>query len=585
MSDFLYSTKKIEQKMIYKVFKNIYKNEKTNLKYYQGTWGSLAISQNTYNGFEPLETEEFITVVVGGPLLMFRDNSFITIKESNEGTKSIFNRWLNGKINWNEDFSGPFHILIINKKERTCLSVTDIMSFVPVYYFNNEKNSYICSHVDMLAEVSGDKENLDEISLIDFILHGVVTYPYTFYKNIKQLQPASTHKINVNKLRTNSYWIPIEENSYSSINEAADDIRKNLIKYINKITSETTNIAQFISGGEDSRTLSGLLKDINRDAFIYLDSMNREGKLAKRITENYNATFNLRTRTYTHYLDILPECASLVGTGSEYHHAHTYGFHKEIERYDAVFGGLFSDALLKGARIKKHIWTIKLPFLSEIKDRSFSNSNKLKVNLFDEKQIKELTLRRQEHLDFICQFRNDSAEEWFELWPSSMNRNIPNVHANRRLFKSYEPFLSNEIVKISARVNQSWKLNRKLFHKSVKPFLKPSKWIFHSNGWLPYYSWKPNILIHFTTWTFRQFGIRLGIIKGNQGPWTEWRSLITTNDWNDSIQSYLSNTTILSSELKANIENVLKNNSLAVLQYIALTQVLYETSVLSQNNE
>src|SRR5699024_12696651 len=98
----------------------------------------------------------------------------------------------------------------------------------------------------------------------------------------------------------------------------------------------------------------------------------------------------------------------------------------------------------------------------------------------------------------------ESAEEWVELWPSSMNRNIPNIHANRRLFKSYEPFLSNEIVKVSARIPQKWKLNRNLFNMIAKPYLKNSKWVLHGDGWYPYYSYKFNLIIIFITCITRQ---------------------------------------------------------------------------------
>ena len=92
--------------------------------------------------------------------------------------------------------------------------------------------------------------------------------------------------------------------------------------------------------GEDSRLISALLpKDIQRDAFIFLDGMNREGKIAEKAAVAYGAEFNLATRSKTFYLDILPECTDLVGSGSQYAHVHTYKFHKscQLDEYPAVF--------------------------------------------------------------------------------------------------------------------------------------------------------------------------------------------------------------------------------------------------------
>src|SRR5690606_31578650 len=130
--------------------------------------------------------------------------------------------------------------------------------------------------------------------------------------------------------------------------------RIGLYRYVKSITNEVNDIAQFISVGEDSRVLTGLLQLNSRDAFIFLDKMNREGKLAEKAAHAYEANFKMATRTKTHYLKILPHCSDLVGSGSQYHHAHTYGFHKscKLNKYSAVFGGLLSDALLKGSHIK-----------------------------------------------------------------------------------------------------------------------------------------------------------------------------------------------------------------------------------------
>src|SRR5699024_8822250 len=141
------------------------------------------------------------------------------------------------------------------------------------------------------------------------------------------------------------------------------------------------------------------------------------------------------------YLTNLPSSSRLVGSGSEFHHAHTYGFHKELKKYDAVFGGLLADALLKGSHIKRKNYIKKIPFLMDIKDEKHSMFGSFKSNIFPRELVMQLQTRREQHLNYIQEFREkDSSNEWFELWPSSMNRNIPNIHTNRRLFKSYEPF-------------------------------------------------------------------------------------------------------------------------------------------------
>src|SRR5699024_6391532 len=200
--------------------------------------------------------------------------------------------------------------------------------------------------------------NVDLVSKVDFILNGTVTFPFTSYKLIKQVQPATVYYLKMEdfKLQMKTYWTPDERIQFENIEEAARSIRHAILKYINLVTEDMNCVAQFISGGEDSRLLSALLpRELQRDAFVFLEEMNIEGKIACKAAKSYEATFNFAKRSKTYYLDVLSANADLVGSGSQYLNVHSMGFHKScnLNEYTAVFGGLFSDALLKGTRIKK----------------------------------------------------------------------------------------------------------------------------------------------------------------------------------------------------------------------------------------
>lgn len=587
MSDFIYSKRLIKKGILTEPIQSIYEEaDKPEVNEYHGDWGSLAVSHNLYNGFSAYEDDACIAIVCGGPLLTYRDNSFITKKNSSKGTESILHRWKDGKMNWDEDLSGPFAILIIEKEFKEITFITDLMSFIPIYKFHEKDDFIISTHVDALAKVSNQSEHIDPASQVDFILHGVITYPYTMYEKIKQVKPATIHQFN-NKSNTHSeknYWLPYEKEIGLSIDDAGIKLRNSLKDYIQRIVKETNNISQFISGGEDSRVLSALLQKVNRDGFIFIDEMNLEGKIAKRVAEIYGADLQVHTRHKHHYSHILPSCSTLVGSGSQYHHAHTFGFHQscELQSYDAVFGGLFSDALLKGARIKKVHRSGQLPLKPEAKSMDYSPDDVLLSEIFKNETLKEVTNRRKTHLKKVQSFRTKSAEEWFELWPSSMNMNIPNIHANRRLFRSYEPFMSNEVVKISASVPQEWKLNRKLFHKMAKPLLRPSKWLRHGDGWFPYFSWRlKSITIPFVLLKRK---IEREFVKSKKvhGPWGNWSVVTTSDDWYNMIEKHQNGTELLLPTLESkDFKDVIYNDELNLMQHINLVQTLYLNSKIN----
>ena len=151
------------------------------------------------------------------------------------------------------------------------------------------------------------------------IQNDVVTYPYTAYVAIRQSPPASIVCFENNQQqRALTYWEPTEHNPYVSLNEAAKALRDGIQGFVDRVTEPMEEVAQFVSAGEDSRALSGLLpKRLKRDAYIFLDYMNREGEIAQRVAGIYDANFTPGFRTKTHYLDILPEASRLVGTGHQ----------------------------------------------------------------------------------------------------------------------------------------------------------------------------------------------------------------------------------------------------------------------------
>src|SRR5699024_8963541 len=128
----------------------------------------------------------------------------------------------------------------------------------------------------------------------------------------------------------------------------------------------------------------------------------REGETAQKVASIYGANFKLATRDKLHYLNILPYCSELVGSGSQYHHAHTFGFHKscKLHSYSAVFGSLLADALLKGSHIKRIRRTGLLPFIPELKRKAYSASNPITNPIFKQDVLEELTKRRKVHLEY-----------------------------------------------------------------------------------------------------------------------------------------------------------------------------------------
>ena len=538
MSDFLYSSESKPHGMLSKCIRDIYHENPPEITEYHGDWGSLAVSRNLYNGFQPHENDEHLTVVIGGPVLTFRDNRFLTYNDPFAGTLSVYERIIEGSIKWDEDLSGPFVILLIDKIHRKIQCITDLMLFIPVY--KHCSNGLVClgTHVDALAKSAAQQHAIDKASLVDFIINSMVIHPYTMYQSIRQCTPAAIHYFqpstsSFTELEPEVYWKPAVKSCYNNINEAALDLRNAITTYIYRATEGMDHVAQFLSGGEDSRAVAGLLpKNLKKDAFVFLDFMNREGNIARKISEKYGINLDVRFRKTKHYLNILPEASDLVGSGQQYLNAHTLGFHRDcqLDQYHAVFGGLLANAFLKGSDSEKTKWQRRLSIIYEIVVMDERHFQPFRHDLFNDEILLEIDKR---HRDFRNHFRdkkNDSLHDWFLNWPRIMGEAHPGIAVNRRLFRSYEPFMSTEVVKIASKIPLSWKLNRKVYLLAMRPFLKPAQWVPHGKGWLPYYNWWTNLPVRIFISFYRRIGRLMGFIKGNHGSWGDRNKLLDSLD-------------------------------------------------------
>lgn len=598
MSDYLFSSQPQSSGTLAASLSMIYLNDSDEVacSEFHGKWGSLAVTASRYHGFQPVETESHICVVIGGPVLYFQDNNFIAGDDSQAGTRAVLSHWQAGKADWSEDLSGPFTILVIDKQSAQVQCITDMMMFIPVYQNNGEDYLFWGTHTDALARVCEEEGAFDEASLVDFILHHLVTYPYTTYQNIRQCQPGSVHYWGGRERATGIqpqaeyYWQPLELNPHGSLGEAATYLRKGVQGYIDRVTGSLSHVAQFISAGEDSRVLAGMLpQELERDAYIFLDNMNREGRIAKRVAQTYGAHFKPDYRSQTHYLDILPEASDLVGSGHQYHHAHPLGFDRthHLSAYRAVFGGYIADALLKSLLAKKPRLIKKLPFLPEVSTKGERRTKQVSNSLFSTEVLGEITRRRCEYFSQLEVIRPLSAHEWFELWPITMNAAVPNFHSNRRLFASYEVFMTKECVKVAASIPVRWKLNRRLFNQAFRPALKKTQFVFHGDGRLPYYPWWVNSPLQFSAWLMKKLSKvaqSAGVEQKNQGPWADWRKILNTPNWEESVVR------CEDKKLPHELANVLKvgalrSKGLSISRKVNFMQVCYLVSGLNDKND
>ena len=574
MRDFIFSNKQVKRGKLADSLANIY-SQPVETKELHGKWGSLALVNNLYHGFQTIETKDHIVFVIGGPVLTFRDNQFLVAPDGSQAVESIYHYWIKQKkINWSEDLSGPFLAVCVDKKTGELRVVTSLMGAIHLFFFQDQGHLLAGTHVDVVAKISRQSQNLDLVTIAEFIQKTRITPPFTTYKKIKKTAPATRYTFSDNNIKANAYWLPTEDNPFSSIEEAASHLREAHQDFIDKLPLQKQKAAILLSGGQDSRAvLASIPKNCEKTGIIFLDQMNREGKIARKAAEIYEADFKLAIRSKTRYLDILPQAAKMVGSTENYLASNSQVLSRKLNLngYPFVFDGSFADNLFKCYRVEKYK-PILLPFIPELKKTEQSVLLESSSFLKDE-VVQAINQRRQKRLNFLKQIRPNSAEEWFYFWPAGYTW-LPHLITNRRLFRAYFPFLANKVVKVAAAVPQKWKLQRRLFTRAYRPLYKRSWYLPHSYGWFPYFPWYINLFIKYPVVKYLRLLETLGIDK-HQHPWFDWNNIENTSQYFQSSNQYRSGYEKIKSIFKTRDHQELLRNHLKKRQKFNMLQTCY----------
>lgn len=106
--------------------------------------------------------------------------------------KGIFNLYQDGGPGALRGLNGNFVVFLLDRAAGTAQFVTDRCGTM-IAYGNGAINQtrVLGSHPDVLAAVTDETRNWDFISLAQFVMTGCLTFPYTYYENIRGLDTGT----------------------------------------------------------------------------------------------------------------------------------------------------------------------------------------------------------------------------------------------------------------------------------------------------------------------------------------------------------------------------------------------------------
>lgn len=246
---------------------------------------------------------------------------------------------------------GAFAVVV--QSGRDTYAATDRFNIIPLYVGKSGSRIALSTDTDALARRLGIEDDLDLVSMAQALQMWNSTHPYTYYRHIRELQPASLHHWDASGKHTRKpYWeAQYRGNSAIPHTELADELAAAIEQGVQRRVAESNRPGLLLSAGADSRAVLFSAAGIHPiTCFTFYDIPNAELDGARRLAEAAGQEHIALQRDPEHYG--LSAISSVVLSGGMFNliDAHATGFTHALRKdgLDLLLSGDFADLMFKG---------------------------------------------------------------------------------------------------------------------------------------------------------------------------------------------------------------------------------------------
>ncbi len=382
------------------------------------------------------------------------------------------------------ELSGGFAIHVYDAREDVYHLVNDRGGAFPCYSATTT-DEIVCSHPDLLAQLLGKGTNpsadspddWDLTSMAQFISTGVVSFPYSYYRQVVALDFSSVHSFRLGepgprrRITTRYANWQVENLSDCTDKEIAERLANAIaVSARNRTLPILGQTAIALSGGLDSRTiLCAAQRHEHLFAFCAFDQQNAEFRYAKSIADSLGVRLIPFERDFDHYADHAEMGVRISGGMGELASNHFLGFRDRLRQlgvenlvtgcyFDYLFKSLALDAreqgILRRERFGEFSFQTYLPH--------FSISQKFIQGVTDRMDAL-FPLVDREASDSVTRSRN-AMRRIFPLYHEGDNaqRLIP-----QRVMDWYSAAVDPELLELCRIIPPEMKLNKHVFRMAI----------------------------------------------------------------------------------------------------------------------
>lgn len=214
---------------------------------------------------------------------------------STSDTEVILKLYIHDGVKAFAQLRGMFALAIWDKKRQSLVLARDHFGIKPLYYYIDKNEIVFGSEIKSLLnhpQVNKTKE-IDRQALVLYFStgFGAVPAPYSIFKQIKKLPPATYLIYKNQRVEIKSFWdISQTANSYLEFNEAVEKADALINQSVKDQMVADVTVGSFLSGGIDSSLIATLMvkntpKRIKTFSIGFSDKSFDESYYAKKMAE------------------------------------------------------------------------------------------------------------------------------------------------------------------------------------------------------------------------------------------------------------------------------------------------------------
>lgn len=225
----------------------------------------LAVIDVSPKGHQPMfDDEKSLCIVYNGEMYNFVEVRGQLEKEykfrSNSDTEVIIYAYKKWGVDCLKRLNGMFAFVIYDMKNNLLFGARDRLGEKPLKYFFDGRNFIFASEIKGILPVLKDKPDMDFGAISDFLTLQYVPAPYTGFKNVYKLPPASYFIFKNGKLKIRKYWhLDFSEKLDLSENEWIYLLDEKINEVVRSRMVSDVPIGAFLSGGIDSGTTTAYM--------------------------------------------------------------------------------------------------------------------------------------------------------------------------------------------------------------------------------------------------------------------------------------------------------------------------------------